>query len=105
MQDPPDDSDLPADENDTESNSSSTDEDEVQPVRKKAAKSSNSAIAATKTSKQGKQQKAPKKPQQEKKGPRIGANKAKRLYFLDDSDLSKMQDTKVVAKTFIGGKC
>jgi hypothetical protein len=105
VQSPPDDSDFSADQDDTDGNSSSTDEDEVQPVRKKAAKGSNSAAAAAKASKQRKKQKAPKKPQQESKGPRIGAKKAKKVYCLDDSDLDKMQDTKIVVNMFFGGKC
>lgn len=101
-QGPANDSDFSAQQDDTDGNNSSTDDEEVQPRRKKAAKGSNSAADG---SKQRKGQQGKRKPQQEKKGRRIGAKKAKKVYCLDDSDLDKMQDTKIVANMFFGGEC
>ena len=59
--------------------------------------------AAPKPRKQAKA-KAKAKPK-EKKGPRIGAKKAMKIYHLDESDLAKMKDVKRNFSSFAFGEC
>jgi hypothetical protein len=85
-------------------NSSSDEEEQVKPARKKAAHGSGAAPKATpKPHKQAKA-KAKAKPK-EKKGPRIGAKKAMKIYHLDESDLAKMKDVKRNFNNYAFGEC